>query len=75
MPDDRQTAPDTLEMYLDHSRLVEAGARILYRLREGCTPGDILDEIAAAADLDAEEYRGLVLGVLTDVDGTGDFKL
>jgi hypothetical protein len=75
MPDESEVAPDTIEVFVDPARFVGTGARILYRLRAGCTPGEILDEIAEALEIDAGEYRRLVLGVLSDVDGAGDFKL
>lgn len=76
MTDDEQTAPSTLEVFIEVDRLVGAGAQVLYLLRAGCTPGDILDLIADAADVGREKYRGLVLGVLADADGAGDdFKL
>ena len=75
MADEQRTTPDTLEMFISSPGLVEAGARILYSLRAGCTPGDILDILAEEAGIDTQEYRERVLGVLVDADGSGDFKL
>lgn len=65
---------DTIEVQLAPRRLVVAGAIVVSRLREGCTPGNILDVIAEAIDIPPDEYRRLVLGVLDGV-GPGDLGL
>ena len=64
----------TREVFVEPARFVEAGARIVRGIREGCTPGDILDVLADIGEIDPGEYRRLVLGILADPDGSGDIK-
>ena len=68
MTDESQEVPErTIDLHVDPKRLVVAGAIIIRRLRAGCTPGELLDAIAEAGDIEPAEYRRLVLGIL---DGT-----
>ena len=65
---------DTIEVSLEPRGLVVTGALIVCRLREGCTPGDILDVIADTISVPRDEYRRQVLGVLDGIE-PGDLGL